>query len=44
MSHYFNSPAANDLAYRRAIGRDACRELSGSDERPPVHSGTTVGA
>ena len=34
MSHYFNSPAANDLAYRRAIGRDACRNLAGSDARP----------
>lgn len=34
MSLYFNSPAANDLAYRRAIGRDACRSLAGSDARP----------
>lgn len=34
MGHYFNSPAANDLAYRRAIGRDACRGLAGSDARP----------
>jgi len=34
MSHYFNSPAANDLAYGRAIGRDACRGLEGSDQRP----------
>jgi hypothetical protein len=34
MSHYFNSPAANDLAYKRAIGRDACRNLAGSDARP----------
>ncbi|MEP7116147.1 MAG: hypothetical protein ABI880_01090 [Acidobacteriota bacterium] len=44
MSHYFHSPAANDLAYRRAIGRDACRDLSGSDRRPPVLSGTKGGA
>lgn len=44
MSHYFNGPAANDLAYRRAIGRDACRDLAGSDERPAVLSGTTGGA
>lgn len=44
MSHYFNSPAANDLAYRRAIGRDACRDLRGSDERPAVLSGPTGGA
>lgn len=34
MGHYFSSPAANDLAYRRAIGRDACRALAGSDARP----------
>ena len=34
MSHYFRSGAANDLAYRRAIGRDACRGLAGSDGRP----------
>ena len=44
MSHYFNSPAANDLAYRRAIGRDACRDLAGSDERPAALSGATGGA
>lgn len=41
MSHYFNSPAANDLAYRRAIGRDACRDLAGSDQRPALLSPTT---
>lgn len=34
MSRYFNTPAANDLAYGRAIGRDACRGLAGSDARP----------
>jgi hypothetical protein len=34
MSHYFNSPRANDLAYGRQIGRDACRDLKGSDQRP----------
>ena len=34
MAHYFNSPAANDLAYGRAIGRGACRDLDGSDQRP----------
>lgn len=34
MSLYFNSPAANDLAYGRLIGRDACRDLQGSDARP----------
>lgn len=44
MSHYFNSAAANDLAYRRAIGRDACRDLAGSDGRPAVLPSTTGGA
>ncbi len=34
MAHYFNSPGANDLAYRRAIGRGACRDLDGSEQRP----------
>lgn len=38
MSHYFNSPAANDLAYGRLIGRDACRELKGSGDRPAAVS------
>ena len=41
MSHYFNSPPANDLAYGRVIGRDACRALGGSDDRPPVLPRTT---
>ena len=34
MSFYFNSPEAEDLAYRAAIGRDACRGLEGSENRP----------
>ena len=34
MGHYFNSPAAADLCYRAAIGRDACRGLAGSEKRP----------
>jgi hypothetical protein len=34
MAHYFRGAAANDLAYRRAIGRDACRGLAGSADRP----------
>ena len=34
MGHYFNSPAAQDLCYRAAIGRDACRGLPGSEKRP----------
>ena len=35
MGHYFNSPAASDLCYRAAIGRDACRGLPGSENKPP---------
>jgi hypothetical protein len=34
MAFYFNSVEANDLAYRAAIGRDTCRELEGSQNRP----------
>ena len=34
MAFYFQSPAANDLAYDAAIGRDQCRGLPGSSERP----------
>jgi hypothetical protein len=34
MAFYFNSAAANDLAYRAAIGSDACRGLPESDKRP----------
>ena len=36
MGHYFNSPAALDLCYRAAIGRDACRGLAGSEKAPAV--------
>jgi hypothetical protein len=35
IGHFFNSSAANDLCYRAAINRDACRGLAGSDQ-PPV--------
>jgi gluconate 2-dehydrogenase subunit 3-like protein len=34
MGHYFNSSIANDLCYRAAIQRDACRGLAGSDHAP----------
>ena len=34
MAHFFNGPGANDLAYGRGIGREACRDLDGSDQRP----------
>ena len=34
MAFYFQSSAANDLCYRVAIGRDACRGLAGSDDPP----------
>jgi hypothetical protein len=39
MGHYFNSSTAADLCYRANIGRDACRGLPGSDQRPrPLRS------
>ena len=34
MGHYFNSAAASDLCYRAEIGRDACRGLPGSENKP----------
>jgi hypothetical protein len=34
MGFYFNSGEANDHCYRARIGRDTCRGLEGSDERP----------
>jgi Gluconate 2-dehydrogenase subunit 3 len=34
MGHYFGSAAAQDLCYRAAIGRDACRGLAGSEKKP----------
>ena len=39
MGHYFNSPAAEDRCYHAAIGRDSCRGLPGSDQRPAPLSG-----
>jgi hypothetical protein len=40
MAFYFNSDEANDLAYRAAIGRDTCRGLEGSQNRPaPLDKG-----
>jgi hypothetical protein len=39
MAHYFNGPGANDLAYGRAIGRGACRDLAGSEQRPSPLTG-----
>ena len=39
MAHYFNGPGANDVAYGRAIGRGACRDLAGSDQRPSELTG-----
>lgn len=43
MSLYFRSAAANDRAYGRAIGRGACRDLAGSEQRPAPLSATTGG-
>ena len=34
MSFYFRSSDANDLCYEASIGRDQCRGLAGSDQRP----------
>ncbi len=40
MGLYYSSPEAWDLAYGRRIGRDRCRSLAGSEERPvPLGSG-----
>lgn len=38
MAHYFNSAAAADAAYDRAIGRGTCRDLAGSEARPSALS------
>lgn len=34
MAFFFHSEDANDLCYRAQIGRDTCRGLAGSDDRP----------
>jgi len=34
MAFYFNSIEANDVCYRAQIGRDTCRGLNGSENRP----------
>lgn len=34
MGFFFNSIEADDLCYRAQIGRDTCRRLSGSEDRP----------
>lgn len=34
MSFYFRSADANDLCYRKAIGRETCRGLAGSGKEP----------
>jgi hypothetical protein len=40
MGFFFDSAEANDLCYRAQIGRDACRGLSDSDDRPaPLSAG-----
>jgi hypothetical protein len=39
MAFYFNSIEANDLAYGVAIGRDTCRGLEGSENRPAALAG-----
>jgi hypothetical protein len=39
MAFYFNSIEANDLCYRAHIGRDTCRGLEGSENRPAPLTG-----
>ncbi len=40
MAFYFNSNEANDICYRAQIGRDSCRGLAGSENRPaPLDGG-----
>jgi hypothetical protein len=34
LGFFFNSVEANDLCYQAAIGRDQCRTLAGSSDRP----------
>lgn len=34
MSYYFHGTSANDLCYQAKIGRDRCRTLAGSSQRP----------
>jgi hypothetical protein len=43
MSFYFQSPAANDLAYNAAIGKDQCRTLKDSGTAPaPLKGGSNA--
>jgi hypothetical protein len=45
MSFYFYSPAANDLAYEAAIGKDTCRTLRNSGSAPePLKGGRSNAA
>ena len=40
MAFYFSSPPANDLAYKAAVRKDACRGLASSGQRPrPLERG-----
>ncbi len=40
LGFFFNSIEAEDLCYRRQIGRDTCRVLAGSEDRPsPLSTG-----
>jgi len=41
MAHWFQSPAATDVAYGRRIDRFGCNGLPGSDEPPPRLDGVT---
>jgi hypothetical protein len=44
MTFYFQSPAANDLAYEAAIGKDQCRTLKNSGSMPAALKKATANA
>jgi len=43
MAFFFHSIEANDLCYRTRIGRDTCRSLAGSENRPSAHATAAAG-
>lgn len=43
MGHYFYSSSAEDLCYRAAINRDACRGLAGSERAPSPQRSSASG-
>jgi hypothetical protein len=43
MAFFFHSPEANDLCYRARIGRDTCRSLAESENRPSALATAAAG-